>query len=105
MNQLILQIQNSSAVRKLLQSAVLQNQFRILERESKKQCAHQNQATNRLKCWFVDGMALKPNKNTENSADAPPRLCDMSTEEMSSWLSMFVIKIRHQDGKPYSGST
>ena len=44
-------------------------------------------------------------KNAESSVDAPPRLSDMSTEQMSSWLSMFVVEICRQDGKPYPGST
>ena len=29
----------------------------------------------------------------------------MSTEELSSWLSMFVVEMRRPDGKPYPGST
>ena len=29
----------------------------------------------------------------------------MSTEEISSWLSMLVVEKRHQDGKPYPSST
>ena len=41
----------------------------------------------------------------KNSVDAPPRLCDTSTEEMSSWLSVFVVEICRQDGKPYPSST
>ena len=44
-------------------------------------------------------------KNGENSVDSPPRLCDISTEEMSSWLSMLVVEIRRKDGKPYPAST
>ena len=38
-------------------------------------------------------------KNTGNSIDAPAQLCNISTKEMSSWLSMFVVEIRHPDGK------
>ena len=45
---------------------------------------------------------LNRTKNAENSVDALPRLCDMSTGEMRSWLSMFVVdEIHCQDGKPY----
>ena len=52
--------------------------------------------------WTYNGI-----KNTENSVDPPPRLCDtcLFTEEMSSWLSMFVAEILCQDEKPYPGST
>ena len=39
------------------------------------------------------------------TVDALPRLCDMSMEETSSWLSMFLVEIRRQGGKPYPGST
>ena len=53
----------------------------------------------------MDRMVFKSNKNAENSVDAPPRLCDMSTEEMSSWLSRLVVEIRCHDGKLYPGST
>ena len=70
----------------------------------KKQYARQNQTANRLECCFVDGMAFKLNKNAEKSINSFPRLCDI-TEEMSSWLIMSVVEIRHQDGKPYRGST
>ena len=50
-------------------------------------------------------MAFKTNKYAENSFDSFSRLCDMSTEEISSWLSVFVFEVRRQDEKPYPGST
>ena len=36
---------------------------------------------------------LSQTNNAENSTDTPPRLCNKSMEEMSSWLSMFVVEI------------
>ena len=44
-------------------------------------------------------------KFAENSTDAPPQLCDMSKEDMSLWLSMFVVEICCQDEKPYPVSS
>ena len=55
--------------------------FRILETEGKiNQYSRQNQIANRLECCFVDGMALKPDKNAENSVEAPSRLSDICSE-------------------------
>ena len=48
---------------------------------------------------------LNQMKNAKAGVNALPRLCDMSTEEASSWLSMFVVEISHQDGKSYPSST
>ena len=33
-------------------------------------------------------------KNGENSVDSPPRICDLSTEEMSSWLKHILAGIQ-----------
>ena len=41
----------------------------------------------------------------ECEQDAPPRLSDMTSEELNSWLSKFLIEIHRQDRKPYPGST
>ena len=48
---------------------------------------------------FCGGMDLKQTKYSENNIDAHPQICDMSTEEISSWSSMFVVEIHRQDGK------
>ena len=44
-------------------------------------------------------------RDKENDEKSPEDLDSSKVEQLSFWLSRFVIEVRHEDGKPYPTAT
>ena len=44
-------------------------------------------------------------KIAETPDECPSKLAEMSKANLCKWLSRFIVEIRHNDGKPYTGNT
>ena len=44
-------------------------------------------------------------RDEENDGKSPEGLDSSKVEQLSLWLSRFVVEVRHEDGKPYPMAT
>ena len=44
-------------------------------------------------------------KIAQTPDECPPKLVEMKKADLSKWLCKFIVEIRHNDGKPYTGTT